>query len=335
MKGLKILLAVIVVIGAISAYMYIGFQRRLAPLTVGESRMFRVAEGRPLKDVLEDLQKEGVIRDASATLSYATMKRKNVAVDKGTYEVKPGQDADQILAALRKPVRIMVRIPEGWWIARVAKRLEEKEVCSADEYIKLANSPGEFQEFVKIKLPEKSLEGYLYPDTYDLPPGTGAKDTIIKQLQTFEKKVAKDLKPDTDLNRVLTIASMVELEAATDEERPKVAGVIENRLKKGQRLELDATVLYAMQEWKNLGQGEVRKVISPYNTYLNGGLPPGPIGSPSLKSIEGALKPDSHPYFFYVARPNRTHYFSATYSEHMAAIRKARAEWKEESAKTK
>jgi UPF0755 protein len=134
------------------------------------------------------------------------------------------------------------------------------------------------------------------------------------------------LPEDADLQRVLTVASMVELEAARDDERARIAGVIENRLRRGMRLEIDATVLYAEQNWRELGPGQVRKTDSPYNTYRRGGLPPGPIGSPSLKSIQAALRPERHGYLFYVARPDRSHYFAATYPDHLANIRRARAE---------
>jgi len=308
---------------------YSALLKSIAPLPAGESRFVRFSEGESLESSLAKLEAEGFIRSAKGLGTYARLRRKTVTVKTGTYEFNPGMDADAILAALRKPIRAMVRIPEGWWIARVAKRLEEKQVCSAEEYIALANKPGEFKDVVEFELPKDSLEGYLYPDTYDLPPLTPARDVIEIQLRTFEKKVKPVLPETADIKRVLTVASMVELEAGVDEERAKVAGVIENRLRAGQRLELDATVLYGLQEWKSLGPGEVRKVKSPYNTYLHGGLPPGPIGSPSLKSIEGALAPETHPFFFYVARPNRTHYFTRTYPEHIAAIRKARAEWKE------
>jgi UPF0755 protein len=92
------------------------------------------------------------------------------------------------------------------------------------------------------------------------------------------------------------------------------------------RLEIDASVLYALQEWKPLGPGVVRTVKSPYNTYLVSGLPPGPIGSPGLKSLKAALEPEKHGYLFYVARPDKTHYFARTYEEHRGNIRRARLE---------
>jgi len=166
------------------------------------------------------------------------------------------------------------------------------------------------------------LEGFLFPDTYEFAPMTPARDVVKTQLRTFKRKVGGG-----DLRRTVTVASLIELEAALDSERSKIAGVIENRLKKGMTLDLDASVLYAMQEWRQLPPGFVRTVKSPYNTYLHKGLPPGPIGSPSLKSIVAARQPDAHGYLYYVARPDRSHLFAKTYAEHQQNIKKARREW--------
>lgn len=297
------------------------------PMATGEKFMVRW-DAMSFDSAVNELEAKGVVRNAWLFTRLAKLEKKAVRVGSGTYEFNPGMSMDQVISALKNPLQQNVRIPEGWWISRVADRLESKNVCDAAEYIELAGKPEEFKDVVDFELPKESLEGYLYPDTYDLPPMLGAKAVITRQLQTFQKKVVDKLGED-GLDRAVIVASMVELEAAKDEERPRVAGVIENRIKKNMRLELDATVLYALGEWKELGPGVVRTVKSPYNTYLNAGLPPGPIGSPGMKSIEAALNPESHNYLFYVARPDRTHYFTPDYAAHRAAINKARGEWKE------
>lgn len=305
------------------------YQNGTAPTPPGEEILVRW-QPKSFRDAVDELANKGVIRDPLAFRLQARIRNFEVAPTGGTYSFRPGMDGAQIAEALRTPLRQMVRIPEGWWISRVAARLEDKNVCSAQEYTELASQPELFAETVTFPLPEGSLEGFLFPDTYDLPPLLGAKAVITRQLQAFEAKVIEplglqDADPET-IRRAVIVASMVELEAALDEERPKVAAVIENRLRKGMRLEIDATVLYALGKWKVLGPGVVRTVQSPYNTYLNDGLPPGPIGSPGAKSIAAALQPDTHDYLFYVARPDRSHIFTRTYAEHRAAIRKARAE---------
>jgi len=318
-----------VVFGCIVGFGFITwFDKGTAPMPDGPEIMVRW-DSMSFDDAISELEDKGVVRDAWLFTRLAKLEKKAVKVGAGTYSFRPGMTMDEVVKSLKTPLSQNVRIPEGWWISRVAKRLEEKGVCKADEYIELAGKPEEFKDVVSFDLPEESLEGYLFPDTYDMPPMLGAKAVITMQLRTFEKKVVDKIGTE-DLSRALIVGSMVELEAALDEERPRVAGVIENRIKDGMRLQIDATVLYALGEWKELGPGVVNTVQSPYNTYLNSGLPPGPIGSPGLKSIEAAMNPESHNYLFYVARPNRSHYFTSDYGLHRAAINKARAEWKVE-----
>ena len=292
----------------------------------------RFAKPTTLTDALKTLEKHQVVKNAWAATTFAKLMKKGGDVRAGTYKVKAGSSIEEVFASLKKPYSQMVRLPEGWWIKRTAKRLEDNNVCPSADYVKAASDTKPYSD-LGLDLPANDLEGYLFPDTYDLPPLTPPEDIVRLQLQTFKKKVLPILPKNADVNRVLTIGSMVELEAAKDAERPIIAGIIESRIKKGIPLEIDATVLFAMKVWKNLPPGVVRTVESPYNTYLHKGLPPGPIGSPGLKSVQAALHPDSHGYLYYVARPTRSHYFSATYPEHLANIRKARAEWKAAGAR--
>ncbi len=319
-KRLLSLLALLLLLGFGAGAMW--FRSSLAPLPKGADQLFRWPRSESLSTVLKELESKKVIRSASALGWFAKYKRTEGPVRDGTYSLRPGMTAEEVLKALQKPLRQLVRIPEGWWIAQVGKRLEEKNVCSAEEYVKETSNPASFQDAVKFKLPRSgSLEGYLFPDTYDFPPLIGAREVIQRMLQNFEKKVVAELPKNADLRVVLTKASMVEREVKVDSERPIVAGVINNRLAKGMTLDLDATVLYGIQDWRVLGRGEVRKLVSEYNTYLHKGLPPGPIGSPSLKSIEAVLKPAQHNYLYYVAKPDGTHTFTTNYDDHRAAIR--------------
>lgn len=320
-------LAVVAILAIIAAGAAIFVNQQVQPMPAGEAFYLRLKAGTDFTMVLNQLEEKKVVRDPQVAKVYLTLKRVPLKVRSGTFQIKPGMSLDELMKVLQKPIRQMVRMPEGWWIKRSAAILERKEVCTAEEYIAMASEGARFQSEFDFPLPQGSLEGYLFPDTYDLPPLLGAEEVVRRQLKAFEQKVVPLLK-DKKTQRVLTVASMVELEAGVDKERPTIAGVIENRIKKGQRLEIDATVLYALQEWKNLGPGVVRTVKSPYNTYLNNGLPPGPIGSPGLMSIKGALQPEKHNYFFYMARPNRTHRFATEYKDHLRNIRLGRAEFK-------
>ncbi|HVL39388.1 MAG TPA: endolytic transglycosylase MltG [Fimbriimonadaceae bacterium] len=326
-RALKRLFGLLLVLGVLALAAWLWIQREIAPTAKTPEFYYRV-EGSPnLPQVLNELRARGVVRNPDALRLYATIVRRQPRIREGTYRLAGGLEADEILKRLGEPIRQMVRIPETNLLVRTARLLEQKEVLKAEEYLTLARSPEGFRErFPEIPLPKESLDGYLFPDTYDLPPLLGAEKTIVKQLQAFRDKVMPVVKDPENLHRAIIVASMVELEAARDEERPVIAGVIENRLRLGMPLQIDATVLYALGEWKNLTRAELRSTQSPYNTYLNKGLPPGPICSPSLASIQGALQPAKHDYLFYVAIPGTggRHAFAATYEEHLANIAKRR-----------
>lgn len=317
------LLTVAAVVGGLGFRWWLTDQTR--PMPAGPKRYVRFERGTGALAAYRTLETRGIIRNASALQLYARFAKKRAGVSAGTYQLSPGQTADEILRALTQPVVLKFRIREGLWIKRVARRLEEAELCKAEDYESLTKKPELFKKELPFPVQAASLEGYLFPDTYEFEPQTGAETVIRRQLQAFRAKIAPILPKGADVRRILTVASLIEAEVADKDERRIVSGVIQNRLRKKMRLELDATVLYALQEWKQLGPGVVKTVNSPYNTYLNFGLPPGPICSPSLDSVKAAINPKANPYLFYVAKPDRKHLFAKTYSEHIANIRRARA----------
>ncbi len=295
------------------------------PAPKADPVLIKVAQGDGLSAVLTKLEDKRAINSAAAVGLMVRFKGLKPKLTPGTYRVIPGSEIPTIFTQLQTPFQIAVRVPEGWWIRRVAERLESQGFCKAEDYIALANDPARFQKQVKFKLPAKTLEGYLFPDTYHLDPDDGAEQLIAKQLASFGKRVIPLVNEPNKVHRALVIGSMVEAEVAKSHERSKVAGIIENRLRIRMPLQIDATVLYALQKWQVLGPGVVNKVDSPYNTYRIPGLPPGPIGSPGLASIEAALKPATTDKLYYVALPDQSHLFARTYAEHLANIRKARA----------
>lgn len=325
-------LVTLLVLAACAVAGLVWYRGATAPMPNGEKFYVRYEEDKTFEDVVNDLVERKVLRDARGFQVFCYLNKRERVARVGTFEFHGGMTPLEVSRALRRPIEQQVRIPEGWWIARVAERLEKNNVCTAAEYIAAANSPQLYKDYVSFPLPEKSLEGYLYPDTYDLPPLIGADAVVKRQLKAFEEKVWSELQKlplagELDVRRVVTIASLVELEAGVDEDRPRIAGVIQNRLAINQRLQIDATALYAIQEWRVLKPGEIATIESPYNTYKIDGLPPGPIGSPAWRSISAVLAPETHGFLYYVARPDRTHYFSATYDEHLSNIKKARKEF--------
>lgn len=299
---------------------------QLKPLNPEDKvRLVRFNDSAGIVSALERLEKGKVIRNAMVARLYTKWKNTPSTVRVGTYQLGGHMTVPQVLEALQKPVSRMVRLPETNWAARTANLLQKDQLGTSDEYMALVNNPSEFAGEVDFPLPKDSLEGYLYPDTYDLPPLMPAKAVIRRQLKNFESRVWEGLDKPKDLHRVIIIASMVEMEVARDEERPMVAAVIENRLKKGMMLQIDAAINYGIQKWRTLTYNDYRNVDSPYNLYRHKGLPPGPICSPSIKSIKAALNPDKHDYIYYVALPSGRSLFAVSYDDHLKNVAKRRA----------
>jgi UPF0755 protein len=293
----------------------------LQPMPSQQPVYIRYASRQSLSSALRDLQKRGIIRSARWTGLYARLRGNAKPVARGTYLFHAGMSTFEIMDALKAPIKQLVRLPANFWIARQAKVLHEHNVCDEQAYVRATMEPSIYQPIVSFRLPKDSLEGYLFPDTYDLPPMLGPEEVIARQLKNFEKKVWKPFHQPKNLRRAMIVASLVELETKRDAERPIVAGVIENRLKKGMPLQIDATILYARQKWGILTHKDIHSVDSPYNTYEHKGLPPGPICSPALKSIEAALHPAKHEYLYYVAMPDGHQEFSKTLQEQDHYIR--------------
>jgi UPF0755 protein len=250
------------------------------------------------------------------------------------------------------PPSITVTIPEGWRLEQTADSLSAGGTLDGAEYLKLARDPGWQPQagegdqepvsvgFLDARPAGATLEGYLYPDTYQLlKERATAGDLLSRQLRNFARtavpaydQAAAGHSTELSLHEVVTLASIVEREAVLDEERPIIAGVYINRLENGMKLDADPTVQYAMgyqpatgQWWKTpVSLEEYSQVESPYNTYLHEGLPPGPIASPGIESIRAVLYPAQHDYLYFVALPDGSgrHAFSHTYDEHVENVRR-------------
>lgn len=320
---LGLLLVAVATIAALS-WLYLGV-RPLAVRREGRKLMVRYEKAVRLNQVLDDLQGRGILRNALAARVLALLERRTSVVTAGSYSVNSSMTAEGILRQLRNPIVVLLRLPETNWANRTAHLLANNDIADADEYMRLVRDPRQFANDVAFPLPKDSLEGYLYPKRYELPPLFGAKRVIEMQLKEFERNVWDSPQRPKDLKRTLTIASLVQLEAGKDEDRPMIAGVIENRLKKKMPLQIDATILYALQKWRKLTFKDYHGVVSHYNTYTNKGLPPGPICSPDEKDILAAMNPAKHDYLYYVALPNGRSVYAANYKDHLKniALRKA------------
>lgn len=314
--------ALVLIVAAGGAYW---LYTQIQPLNPSDKlRLVRFTESTHIRSAMDRLEKGKVIRSALAAKIYMRLKSSPTTVRSGTYELGANLSLQDVIDALQKPIRRMVRLPETNWAARTANLLAKQELGTASEYMSLVREPDRFQPTVSFPLPAESLEGYLYPDTYDLPPLMTPAEVIDRQLENFEKRIWIGLNKPKELHRAIIIASMVELEVARDEERPIVAGVIENRLAIGMPLQIDAAINYGIQKWRPLTYADYRNVDSPFNLYRHKGLPPGPICSPTVKSVKAALNPAKHKYVYYVALPSGRSLFAETYSEHLTNVARRR-----------
>jgi UPF0755 protein len=320
-RRIAALIALLVVAGVIIAGA-LWFQRGLAaPIPGAPSSYLRIEEETSLKTLLRRFANNRIIRDVKVAELYAWFTHARRSITPGTYRIGPGMSLPRVLFQISNPIHQKVRLSDGRWASRTAQLLARWLVCPATDYVALTKSPKAFKAGVDFPLPDTSLEGYLYPDTYDLPPLLGAKGTIQRQLKAFQTKVFDKLGHPAGLQRAVIVASLIELEVSRDEERPLVSAVIANRLERNMPLQIDASLNYALGQWRPLRRTEYHSVPGPYNLYLHPGLPPGPICSPSVKSIEAALHPAPVDYLYYVALPGGQTLFAKTYPEHLANLK--------------
>jgi len=284
--------------------------------------------------VAEKLQEAGVIRNAHVFLWLARLTGDAGRFQSGDYRLSPSMTSREIIAHLRRGGLDgndkTVTIPEGWTLKQIAAALSEKGVVKDGAaflaFVMRRDSPLS----APFPLPEAGLEGYLFPDTYRFEANTRPEKVAQAMLDRFttaffDQHRAEVERSGHSLHEIVTIASLIEREAEVERDRPRIAGVIENRLAKNMKLDIDATVLYALGHHKSRVYYKDLAVDSPYNTYRHKGLPPGPIASPGLPSLMAALSPEKHDYLFYVASPDGSHIFTRTEAEHNAVVARLRA----------
>ncbi|MFN4033459.1 MAG: endolytic transglycosylase MltG [Fimbriimonadales bacterium] len=327
----SLLLALITVLIALLAAGGYWWRQQTRPVSATfQPQLVRLREPMDADALAQRLYERQLVRNPRL-LAWILKRKGKAQIAPGDYEFSPSQSLFEIADILvhERFTCNWVTIPEGWTIARIAERLHERGVADKQEFLQLCQQPQQFQD-IDIPLPQHlPIEGYLFPSTYRLPPSTGAEQAIRTMLQTTRQQVYQRYKDamkqrGLSLHELLTIASMIEKEVLHDDERPRVASVIYNRLKLNMPLQIDATVLYGMGYWKARVLYKDLRHPSPYNTYLNRGLPPGPIANPGLASIRAALAPEQTEYLFYVAQADGYHRFSRTYEEHLRAIQEIR-----------
>jgi UPF0755 protein len=327
--GCRFGLAALVAIAAAAVLYATWYRPALRPVdpTARKTQLLRVTKGESSKALCADLQAKGLIRDARAAWLYGAVSGRGRRLQAGYYDVSAAMSARDLLRAIGegKVARRKVAVVPGLRIEQVAARVERSGLATAADFLKEARTDAYAGEVVMELPPGHSLEGYLFPATYTLAVGTPVHDMALGMVEAFQSKFASAYARDIQatglgLHKVVTLASMIEREAKVDGERPIIAGVLMNRVRQKMKLQVDATVLYALGHHKTRVTAADLTVNSPYNTYLCAGLPPGPICSPGLASLAAAARPAQHTYLFYVATGHGTHIFTHNYAEHVAAI---------------
>lgn len=322
----------LVVTGLITALVlmigYFGYLSLLQPISGSAAdKTVVIPKGASSKQIGDIMYREGLIRNGMVFRLYLKSQGLDGKLQAGEYVLGTGMSTQDIVKRLAKgeSAEFSFTIPEGYTTKQIADKLEQSGLADKEKFMDMA-AHGEFNyDFIK-GLPEgpARLEGYLYPDTYKIASHTTEKQIIEMMLDRFNKEISpefrqKAAKQGLSLHQAVILASVVEREAQKDEERPKVAAVFLNRLKKGWKLESCATIQYALGVNKPRLLAQDLKIQSPYNTYLQKGLPTGPIASPGKPSLQAVVNPAAVDYMFFVVYEDGKHVFSRTLEEHNRA----------------
>ncbi|MCJ7814153.1 MAG: endolytic transglycosylase MltG [Candidatus Atribacteria bacterium] len=277
-------------------------------------KVVTILSGTNAREIVDVLEKNEIIRKNNYTFRILTKLMKlEDRLKYGEYSLSPSMNMLQILDKLVKGevITYKITIPEGFTSTQIAELLDKKEVAEKEAFLKL------------IKDSEKTSEGYLFPDTYEVPKKYGAEKMVKTMLSNFNQIAIENKFTDRaeeigfSLEKIIILASIIEKEAKFSDEKNKVSSVFYNRLKIGMKLQSCATIQYILGEPKERLDENDLKIDSPYNTYLYKGLPPGPICNPGLDSIMAALEPEEGDYLFFILGENGRHIFSRTYEEHL------------------
>lgn len=273
-------------------------------------RIISIESGLTAKEIAFLLKEEHLISSPYLFICYTRLAGASAKIRPGAYCLNSSMGFPVILAKLvaGETYGVRITVPEGYSSWQIARLFAEKRLANEREFLQIVR--------------EKNLEGYLFPATYSIIPGTPTGTIIQRMVEKFNRVFTKEYlqqaqKLNMNQHQILTLASIIEREAKAKEEKPLISAVFHNRLQKHWLLESCATVQYALKATKNKLIFNDLKTKSPYNTYLHPGLPPGPLCNPGESSIRAALYPEKSDKLFFVSRGNGTHVFSRYYQEHL------------------
>ena len=288
-------------------------------------KIIHIKPGSTIDEISNQLSKDDIIIDPLVFEVYVRFKGVASQVKAGHYRLSSMMTLSQIVDKLvaGEMADYKLTIPEGATIENIAYRLEKKGI-KREKFLKLAKTSE--LNFLDLNVQAEEdilyqLEGFLFPNTYRIPYGSSAKEVIKIMLRQFQEQIksleSKIKESEYYVQEIITIASLIQAEGQLENEFPVISSVIHNRLDRGMKLQIDATIQYILPQRKARLLYSDLKVDSPYNTYLNYGLPPGPINNPGIKAVKAALQPADTDYLYYVAVGGGEHKFSKTYREHL------------------
>lgn len=299
--------------------------------------LYVIQQGSGAKTIAEGLKKAGLIRSPKYFLFTVWSRGDHDTFKAGTYELTPSMSTREIEALLAKgkPVsnEISVTLLEGWTLDDMADHLQAEGIASREEFYAEAGESAKpasglpdwnaSYPALRSRPADASLEGYLFPDTYRIYADGGAKALVRRMLDNFESKLTPELRASLAANgrsihEIVTMASVIEREVRSDEDRALVSGIFWKRVDAGRGLEADSTVNYITGHSKPSVSYEETRIDHPWNTYKYRGLPPGPIGNPSLSAIVAAIRPQANPYWYFLTDPSGKVYYGKTLDEHNA-----------------
>lgn len=294
------------------------------PLKIKDVETITVEKGESFYSILDLLNEKGKIRNKLFIKLYTKVCKINLEVVPGKYILHKDMTIEEIAELLSTGSEydlINFTVPEGFTIEDIGAKLEEEKICTAKEFIDCVKNY-QLPSYVENNSEKRyNLEGFLYPDTYKLELDTDPDYIVEIMLKRF-KEVWDEIIAETgidvndeDIEKFITIASMIEKESVTDAERATISSVIHNRLEIGMPLQIDATIIYAHGHHIDPILYSDLEIDSLYNTYSHAELPVGPIANPGKPSIIAALKPDNTNYLFYLLETETTHYFTNSYED--------------------
>ena len=293
------------------------------------AQIVHVKVGMTTADIADMLHEKQLVKNPKAFKFEARFKGLANKLQAGMYKIEGGMSNGTIVNefANGRIELIDFIVPEGFNVVKTGRKLESLGLGSAEKFIELAKNYAPY-DYMKTDNPHVIFksEGFLYPATYKVPYGASEEEYLHIFVRHFNEVMKKNgvldtvKKRDLNMRDVVNMAAMVEMEAVYAEEQPRIAGVFLKRVEIGMPIQSDTTIQYILGAQKETITFKDTEIDNPYNTYQNYGLPPGPIGSPSLSAIQAVLEPEQTDYLYFVAQNDGHHRFSRTYAEHLRAI---------------